>query len=56
MAGSGYDISASFSNAGTFGNKFGDMNVGGDKGLRYVAYGLLGVVALGLLAWILKRR
>lgn len=53
---SGYDISASFSNAGTFGNKFGDMTVGGDRGLRYVSYSVTGLFALGLLFWFLKRK
>jgi hypothetical protein len=43
----GYDISASFSNAGTFANKFGDQNVGG--GLKIPGWVWFVAAGVGLL-------
>lgn len=46
-----YSFDMANSDATSQAAKFGDMNVGGDRGLRYVLYGLLGVVGLGVLIW-----
>lgn len=46
----GYDISASFSNAGTFANKFGDMNTGGGVKIPAPVWYIAAVIAL-LIVW-----
>lgn len=54
--GGAYDISASLSNSATQGFQSGDFIVGGDRGLRTVLYGVLAVIALGLVLWFAKKR